>query len=435
MHDLAVIGAGWAGFNAALRARDLGLKTCLIERSLVGGTCLNSGCIPTKALIQSAKIYSLTKKSASFGIEIGASSAVNFVKIQERKDKIIQQLRQGMQGSLKDIDFIASDAEFLSATEIRVAGGVIKAKNVIIATGSRPAELSSLKFDGKKIISSDDILNLKEIPGSLLIVGGGVIGCEFASLFAALGAQVEIVEKMPQILPGFDSEIARKITSIFKKKGIKVNTAADVTNVDLNSFDLVLVCVGRSSRTEGLRLEKIGIVLERGKIIVDRYLRTNIDSIYAAGDCTGKIMLAHFAAYQGCVAAENIAHANNPKTAEDKNVPSCIFTDPEIASVGIGEDEARAKGTDLQIHKFDFLGSGMARILDEAEGFIKIISDKKTKILLGASIIGPRATELIAVLGLAVSNCLTITQIRETIFAHPTLSESIHEAVNPFHAI
>jgi dihydrolipoamide dehydrogenase len=429
MYDLAVIGAGWAGFNAALRAKELGLKTCLIERSHVGGTCLNSGCIPTKALIQSAKIYSLVKMSADFGIEISGSSLANFAKIQERKESLIQQLRSGMKASLKDVDFISGDARFLSSTDLKVGEQVIKAKYSIIASGSEPSQLNSLKFDGKKIISSDDILDLKEIPASLLIVGGGVIGCEFASLFSIFKARVAIVEKLAQILPGLDSEIARKITSIFKKKGIKINTLADAATVDLNSFDLVLVCVGRASRTGGLGLEKTGVRLERGRIAVDPYLKTSEENIYAAGDCTGKIMLAHYAAYQGRIAAENIARPDSRREAGETGIPNCIFTDPEIASVGISEEEAKDKALDIQISKFDFLGSGMARILDETEGLIKIISDTKTKKLLGGSIIGPRATELIAILGLAFSSGLTITQIKETIFAHPTLSESIHEAL------
>jgi len=336
---------------------------------------------------------------------------------------------------LKGIDFVNGDAQFISPTEIKIGQEVIKSKQAIIASGSRPAGLGSLKFDGKKIISSDDILNLKEIPESLLIIGGGVIGCEFASLFAALGTQVTIAEKLPQILPGMDPEVSRRITAIFKKKGIKVNTAVDAASFDLNSFDLVLVCVGRASCTEGLGLENIGIGLERGRVIVDEYLKTSVDNIYAAGDCTGKVMLAHYAAYQGCIAAENIIHPDNRKIAAARAVPNCIFTDPEIASVGISEDEAKTSGRDVIISKFDFLASGMARILDEAEGFIKIISDKSIKTVLGASIIGPRATELIGILGLAVNNNLTITQIQDTIFAHPTLSESIHEAVNSSHAI
>ena len=427
-YDLTIIGAGWAGFNAALRAKESGLKICLIEKSQIGGTCLNLGCIPTKALIQSAKIYSLAKKSDNFGIEI-SDAKVNFLKIQERKDRVIQQLRSGIQFMLKGIDLINGEANILSNHELKVADRAIQTRSILIASGSKPIELSSIKFDGKKILSSDDILNLKDIPKSLLIIGGGVIGCEFANLFSIFGAQVSIVEMMPQLLPGVDKEIARRIETIFKKKGIKINTNTDATTVDLKNYDLVLLCIGRAANTQSLGLEKLGVKLEKNKIVVDEYLKTSVDNIYAAGDCTGKIMLAHFAAYQGNIAAQNIANPGAPKKADNLNIPNCIFTDPEIASVGISEDDAQNKGIEIKVSKFDFLGSGMARILDETEGFIKVISSKKTEEILGASIIGPKATELIATFALAITNKLKIQDIKNTVFAHPTISESIHEAL------
>jgi dihydrolipoamide dehydrogenase len=428
MYDLTIIGAGWAGFNAALRAKELGLKVLLIEKAQVGGTCLNRGCIPTKTLIQSAKVYTLSKKSDNFGIEL-ANIRANFPKIQERKNKIIEQLRSGMQFMLKGIDYLNVEAHILSPQELKAGEQVIKTKFILVATGSQPQELPGLKFDGKKIISSDDILNLKEIPRSLLIIGGGVIGCEFASLFANLGSQISIVELMPQLLPGIDKEVAKKLETIFKKRGIKVSTNTDAKTLNLNDYDLVLLCVGRIPQISGLGLENAGINLERNRICVDENLKTGVANIYAAGDCTGKIMLAHFAAYQGRIAAENIANPKNPKKADNETVPNCIFADPEIATVGLSEEEARNQGIDIEINKFDFLGSGMARILDEAEGFIKIISDKKTNQILGAAIIGPRATELIGILTLAISTRLKVSQIRDTIFAHPTLSESISEAI------
>lgn len=352
-YDLTIIGAGWAGFNAALKAKELGLKVAIVEKSQIGGTCLNSGCIPTKTLIQSAKVFSLAKKSATFGIEISDPKA-NFTKIQERKVKVIEQLRLGMQSLLKGIDLVNGEAKILSNHEITVGSQTINTKFILIASGSRPIELSSLKFDGKKILSSDDILTLKEIPRSLLIIGGGVIGCEFASLFQALEIQVSIVEMMPQILPGLDKEVARKLETIFKKKGIKVNTATDATTLGLKDYDLILLCIGRSANTQSLGLEKLGLKLEKNKIVVDEYLRTSISNIYAAGDCTEKIMLAHFAAYQGSIAAENIAKQENQNKADNSIVPNCIFTDPEIASVGLSEDEAQNQGIELKLNKFDF---------------------------------------------------------------------------------
>ncbi|MDI6758427.1 MAG: dihydrolipoyl dehydrogenase [Candidatus Omnitrophota bacterium] len=427
MYDLTIIGAGWAGFNAALRAKELGLKVCLVEEEMLGGTCLNKGCIPTKALIQSAKVFALSKKSEIFGLKRLAPE-IDFSKAQERKNNLIKQLACGMQYLLKGTDFVNSKAEILSPGEIKAGDKIIKTGFTLIATGSKPVELFGCEFDGIKILSSDEMLSLKEIPGSLLIIGGGVIGCEFASLFSSLGSKVEITEKMPQLLPGEDREIAKKIEVIFKKKGIKVNTNTDALAFNLNDYDLVLVCVGRQPRLDIPGLEGSGVKIDKGRVIVDDCLKTNIDNIYAAGDCTGKIMLAHFAGFEGRRVAENIANAG--KKIQTLVVPSCIFTDPEIASVGMSEERAEECGIDIDIKRFDFLGSGMARILDETEGFIKIISDKKSSQILGASIIGPKATELIGILTLSLSAGLKISQIQDTIFAHPTLSEAIGGAIS-----
>lgn len=427
-YDLAIIGAGWAGFNAAIEAKKSGLKTVLIENDKIGGTCLNRGCIPTKTLIRSAKIYSLAKKSNNFGIEINEPK-INYPEIIDRKNKIVLELGRGMEFMLKGVDFLPGQARILTPNTIKVGGQELAVKFMIIASGSEPCQIKGLDFDHNKVVSSDDILNLREIPKKLLIVGGGVIGCEFASLFSTLGAQVSIIEKMPQLLPGIDNEIAKKLENILRRKGIKVNTGTDALGVDLNQFDLVLVAVGRVARINGLGLEDCGITIENKKIKVDDFLKTNIANIYAAGDCTGKICLAHFASYQGVTASYNIAHPVSQKKCDNAVVPNCIFTDPEVSSVGINEEEAKAREIETVAHKFDFLGLGMARILDEAQGYIKIISDTKTGFVLGGSIIGPSATELIAPLTLAISNSLKASQIRETIFAHPTLSECIHETL------
>lgn len=426
MYDLAVIGAGWAGFNAALKAKELGLGVCLIEQSNVGGTCLNKGCIPTKTLIQSAKIFALSKKLHNFGIEAGESKLI-FSKVQERKESIIAHLQKGMKFMLKDIDFINANAKFISNEEISAGTETIKAKYFLIATGSQAIELPSIKFDSKKILTSDDILNLKELPASLLIVGGGVIGCEFASLFSTLGSKVTVVEKMPQLLPQEDKEISRRIELSFKKKGIQVHTNTDVASLNLDKYELILVCVGRFPVLKRMSLENAGLNIENNKLVVDDYLRTNVSNIYAAGDCTSKIMLAHYASYQGEIAAWNIARQDLPKKADNSYIPNCIFTDPEIASVGLNEDTAKGRGIEVLVKKFDFLASGMARIIDETEGFIKIICNKKTEEIVGASILGPRATELIGILTLATSCRLRPNVFSDVVFAHPTLSESIGE--------
>lgn len=427
-YDLAIVGAGWAGINAAQKAKALGLRVVIIEKDILGGTCLNRGCIPTKSLFYSAKLYTLAQKSKNFGIGISAQQ-IDFLHVQARKEKIVSQLLGGLGIMLKGIDVINGEAQILSNNTLRVNNRELKAGFILIASGAGPVELKEIKFDGLKILSSDEILNLKEIPPSLLVIGGGVIGCEFASIFSKLGTRVTIVEKMSQLLPGEDKEVARKLEVIFKKKGIEVNTNTDAGKIDFSRYALAVVCVGRTPKTNGLGIEQLGMKLERGKIVTDEYLRTNIPNIYAAGDCTGKIMLAHYAAYQGRVAAENIADPDNLKKCDNPDVPSAIFTDPEIASIGLNEDNAKAKGIDAAVNKFDFLGSGMARILDETEGFIKIVSHKDTQRIIGASIIGPQATELIAILTLAVSAGLKTQQIRNTIFAHPTLSESIHEVL------
>ncbi|MDP2941301.1 MAG: dihydrolipoyl dehydrogenase [Candidatus Omnitrophota bacterium] len=428
-YDLAIIGAGWAGFNATRRAKKLGLKVCLIEKSALGGTCLNRGCIPTKALLQSTKAYSLAKKSPSLGIEI-PELKINLAKIQERKNKIIRQLQAGMQSLLAGIDYVNSPARLKSDHEISLEGRTISAKYTIVATGSQPVELAALKFNRKNVLSSDEILEISELPQSLLIAGGGVIGCEFASFFAALGTRVTIVEKMPRLLPAEDQEVSQKITALFKKKGISVNVNADAAGFNPGQFGLILSCVGRIAATSGLGLEELGVKMERGRVITDEYLRTNIANILAAGDCTGRIMLAHYASYLGIIAAENCAAPEHPRKCDNFNIPNCIFTDPEIASVGLSDEAAKEKNIAVNIHRFDFLASGMARILDETDGFLKIISSKDSGEIIGASIIGPRATELISALTIAVTNRLEISQLKNTIFAHPTISESIHEALS-----
>ena len=432
MYDLAVIGAGWAGFNAALEAKKYGLKVALIEKDKIGGICLNRGCIPTKALIQSAKVYSLSQKSAKFGIEI-TDSKINLPEIQKRKEAIVGQLGKGIEFMLRDIRLLKGEARFSSNEELIIGEDKVKAKHIIIASGSRPLQLPDLKFDGKKIVSSDDILNLNVIPESLLIIGGGIIGCEFASLFSILGTDVTIVELMPHILPQEDKEIAKRLEGIFKKRGIKIYVNTDVRTMNLEEYELALQCVGRAPELEGLDLNKAGVQTQKfklasAKIITDEHMNTTVPNIFAAGDCAGGKQLAHAAAYQGRIAAKNIARSSRLKQIDSRLIPNCIFTMPEVASVGITEQETKENGIEPKINKFDFLGSGMARIMDEAEGFIKIVSDKNTGDILGASIIGPKATELIAIITVAIQSHLKLSQLRSIVFAHPTLSESIQEA-------
>ena len=432
-YDLAVIGAGWAGFNSALKAKALGLKVALIEKEQIGGTCLNRGCIPAKALIQSSRVYNLAKRSGIFGVK-AAEPEIDLAQIHSRKNKIIEQLRQGMSFSLRGIDLLSGEARITGSNTLRVGAKDSSSRFMLIATGSKPAQLKGIRFDADKIVSSDDMLASESVPGSLLIIGAGAIGCEFANLFASFGSKVTIVEMMPQLLPGIDKEAARKAEAAFKKKGIEVVTSADANRFDLSRYDKVLLSVGRSAVTEGLGLEQLGIKTEKGMVIVDDSLKTSIPNIYAAGDCASRIMLAHFAAYQGCIAAENMAAgpSGNLKRSDERCVPACIFTEPEIGAVGLTEDEAKERKIDINVNKFDLLGSGMARIMDEANGFIKIISFKGTEEVAGASIVGPRAAELIGILAVAVQSRLKTSQIRDTIFAHPTLSEGIISALKGY---
>ncbi|HOX54213.1 MAG TPA: dihydrolipoyl dehydrogenase [Candidatus Omnitrophota bacterium] len=427
MHDICIIGAGWAGYSAAIKAKELGLAVCLVEKKKIGGTCLNQGCIPTKVLVQSSRIFSHIKDSSVFGVEVEGAE-VNFDKIQQRKSAIVDKLAKGMQFQLssKGVEIIQGEAKIVSADEVLVDSKSIKAKNIIVAVGSRPVELPFLKFNQKNVVSSDDILDLKFIPESLLIVGGGVIGCEFANIFASLGSKVTIVEILEHILPNEDKDIAKKLELALKRKGVKILTKTDVKTVALDKFEKVLVCVGRAANTTIEGMEKIGVKIDKKGILVNEFLQTNIPNIYAVGDCIGGHQLAHVAAYEGETAVENISGKNIP--VDYSAVPNCIFTDPEVASVGLTEEVAAAKGVQYQIAKFDFLGSGMAHILDETDGFIKVLFDSNSREILGAAIIGPKATELIAVFSLAIKSKLKISQINDTIFAHPTLSEAIREA-------
>lgn len=434
MYDVIVIGSGWGGFNAAIDAARRGLSTCIIEKDVLGGTCLNYGCIPTKVLVASASHLYDIRHSLEFGIETDVSKVI-FEKIIARKEAIISRLRQGLSGLIrtKKINFILGHAKLLDATHISVLDNVIEAKHIILATGASARSLPNLKFDGQHILSSTDLLDLKAVPKNLLVIGGGVIGCEFASIYSELGAKVTIVEILERILITEDKEVSIKMQLGFKKKGVEVFTATDFSIINLNSFEKVLLCVGRAANLEGLGLDEAGVKYEKNKILADEYLRTNIPNIYAIGDCNGGLQLAHVAAYQGRLAVENILGKN--KKCDLTSVPSCIFTNPEIASIGLSEEKAMQAGFNVKIGKFNFLGLGMAHIKGQTDGFIKIVANAQNEEILGAVILGFGATELISALSLAARNKLTVSQIKETIFPHPTLSESIFEAADNFHAV
>lgn len=427
MYDLVVIGAGWAGFSAASYAAKNGFKTAIIEKDSLGGTCLNYGCIPTKAILNTTKLFSQFKKSAKFGITVSAPS-LDLARLNQRKNEVVSSLRGGLEFLIKSnkIDLLKGEAEIISQNQVKVDGQVLEAKYILIATGSRPMELPKIKFDGNTVISSTDALSLSEMPKKALIIGGGVIGCEFAEVFISFGAQVEIVELTANLLPGVDREIAKRLEVILKKRGAKISLNTDAATLSFSDYDKVLLCVGRTACSDCFK--DLSIQRDRGKIAVNEYLQTNIPNIYAAGDCIGGYLLAHVASYEGRLAVKNMAQGNKQKT-DYRAVPAGIFTNPEIACVGLSEEEARKNSSDIIVRKFDFRSLGMSYVIDEPEGFVKIISDKKEN-LLGASIIGPKATELIHVLALALHNRLTISQIHDTIFAHPTISEAIAETLS-----
>ena len=426
MYDLIVIGAGWAGFSAAEYAAQAGFKAALIDKDLLGGTCLNYCCIPTKTILNTTKLFSQFKKSDKFGINCGQID-IDLIRLNQRVKEINSQLRSGLEFRLKSrkIDFFKSPAELISPHQVKVEGSALGAKYILIATGSRPIELPRIKFDGIKIISSAEALELSSVPNKILIVGGGVIGCEFAEIFSSLGSNVEVVELTSGLLPGIDKEVAKKLEIILKKKGVKVSLNTDAATLDFGAYDKILLCIGRAPNSDCLG--NVEVKKERNRILVNEYLQTNIPNIYSAGDCIGGYLLAHIASYEGRLAVKNMFGANKEK-ANYRAVPSAIFTNPEIAVVGLSEEDARKNFGEIIIKKFDFRGLGMSYILDEVEGLVKIIADKDEN-LLGASIIGPKASELIHVLTLALKTQMKLAQVRDTIFAHPTISEAIADAL------
>jgi len=428
-HDLAIIGSGPCGYVAAIRAAQLGIKVSVFEKEHVGGVCLNWGCIPTKAFSATAGVLANIQRSAEFGINIKGFD-IDFSKAQERKNNIIKKLSSGIEMLFKarKIELVRTKAEL----------GKIDAKNILIATGSSPFQLPGMEFDGKSILSSTDMLELKSIPKSIVIVGGGVIGCEFASIFRQFGSEITIVEMMERLLPTEDEEISKKIEQIFKRKGIKICTGTKVEKIENNNVTLssgdtvsgekVLVSIGRVPNSEGLD----GITRDnKGWIKVDENFRTNVKNIYAAGDVIGGILLAHVASREGICAVEAMVGRN---TGIDYNViPSCIFTSPEIASVGMTEAKARADGLDVKARKFLFSAIGKAHVSGETEGFIKLVVDNKTDKILGAQLIGPHVTELVAEISPCIQFNITSEKLASVIHAHPTLSEAIQEVSEAVH--
>ncbi len=409
-YDCLIIGAGWAGFNAALKSARLGKKVCVVEEKEIGGTCLNRGCIPTKAFVFHSK------------------ARLPLTEIQKKKEEVVRRLQAGMEHLVKTnkIDYLRGRAVISKNGSISVGPDkIIRAKYVLIAAGSAPKELPSIKFDHNKVLSSDDMLLLADVPKRLLVIGGGFIGCEFASIFKRLGSEVAIVEATQQLLPGSDSQTAKKLLSIFQKNGLQVSLGVDAGSLNLNDYDKVLLSVGRKAVIEGLWEEGVGIKTEEGLIVVDRELRTGSRNVFAAGDCIGGYMMAHVAAYEGELAVNNMFLKR--RTRDYSVIPSSVFTQPEVASVGITEEEAKTFGANYRSAVVHFLSVGMAHIHGETDGFVKVLVDKKSGRVLGVSIIGPEASELVNIFSVIIKNNVTIKALKETIFAHPSISEIVAE--------
>ncbi len=442
--DVAVVGGGPGGYVACLRAAQLGARACVIEERELGGTCLNRGCIPTKSLLETARIYTEVQKAGQLGISIPGAS-IDFARAALRKDEVVNRLRKGVEALLKaaGAEVFVGRGSLLDAKVVGVSGSQrreISASKIILATGSEPARPGFFPFDENKVITSDEVLQWSELPESLLIVGAGAVGVEFACVFAAFGVKVTLVEMLEQVLPGMDADLAQELYRALRRKRVVVHIgtkieklevrnqgiAAEISQGETIEAEKALISVGRQPCSRHLGLEALGLVLERGFIEIDEHLRTNIDNVYAIGDVTGKNLQAHLASRQGVVAAENAL--GEEKVLNYDAVPACVFTEPEIGVVGLTEAQAREKGVEVKVGKFPFAASGKAQVLGETGGFVKIVGDGKSGQILGVHIIGPRATDLIAIGGLAIELKATVQSLAETIFAHPTISEAVKEA-------
>jgi len=447
--DIVVIGGGPAGYVAAIRASQLGGKVALIEGRNLGGICLNSGCIPTKFLLHSAEIYHSIKTAEQYGI---SAAGVNFdlSAMQARKKQVISTHVSGVKGLLRGnkIEIITGWAKLISPKQLEIDSGqgkkqVIQPKKLIIAIGSKPIALPIPGADSPTVMVTESLLNLDHLPKSLVIIGGGVIGVEMATVFSKLGCKVAIVEMMPHCIPTQDAELASILEDVLRKEGVQVCCSAQVSRIEDSEegkivffsegdieqkleAEAVAVCVGYRPNIEGLGLEACGIATNNGGIKVNQRMETNLGGIYAAGDVVGGMMLAYVGFVEGKVAAENAMGGDSKM--DYRAIPQCIFTSPEVAGVGLTEEEAIAQGYQIRIGRFPFIANAMATILGEHKGLVKIITERKYGQILGVHIIGPRATSLIPEVALAMKLEATFEDITATIHAHPTLSEAVWES-------
>ncbi|MDK2564571.1 dihydrolipoyl dehydrogenase [Romboutsia sedimentorum] len=448
---IAVIGGGPGGYVAAIKAAMLGAEVTVIEKRRVGGTCLNVGCIPTKALLASSSMLMNIREAKDFGINIEGEIKPDFKAIMARKDKIVNQLISGIEFLFekRGVNLVNGFGKLVDKNTIEVtkedgSKEMITADKIILANGSAPVVLPMFPYDKKRIITSDEVLGLEELPKSILIVGAGVIGCEIGQFLRTLGTEVTIVQRGKQILHFEDKDVAKQLQRQFKKDKIKVLTDSGMEKCEVVGDEVVstlsngkeiktqyvLMATGRKPNLDGSGVEDIGIELNRGKVVVDENLQTNVDGIYAIGDLIDTPFLAHVASKEGIIAVENAFGKN--KTVDYTAVPRCVYTEPEIAAVGKTERQLEEEGLEYNVGKFEFRGLGKAQAIGHFQGFIKILADKEDKII-GASIVGPHATDLLTELSLAVHLGLTVEQVGDVIHAHPTLSEGLMEALHDVH--
>jgi dihydrolipoamide dehydrogenase len=457
--DVTVIGAGPGGYVAAIRAAQLGLKAAIIEKDKeLGGTCLLRGCIPTKELLHSAEIVETVRTAEEFGV---TTSGVNFRfdAVQKRKDKIVRKLAKGVEYLMNKNKITVFKGtgrlEGKGRVSVTSADGKtqpVNTKHVIIATGSAPRTLPNLDIQAPRVVTSDEILELQEVPKSLIVLGAGAVGVEFASVYSRFGAQVTVIELLPRLVPIEDEEVSAELQKAFRKRGIKsmTNTRFESAKVGKDSVEIsykdaegkegklsaemLLVAVGRRPYTDGLGLENTKVELDRGYIKVDEHMRTAEPNVYAIGDVVPTPWLAHVASKEGILAVEHIA-GKNPRPINYNRVPNCTYCDPEIGSVGYSEAKAREKGHEVKVGKFPFSALGKAMILGETEGFVKVVADAKYDEILGVHIIGPHATDLLAEACVAVGLEATAEELGRIMHAHPTLSESVMEAAEAVHGL
>ena len=449
-YDVIVLGSGPGGYPAAIRASQLGKKVAIIEKEALGGICLNWGCIPTKALLKSAQVYEYVKHADKYGIK-AENANHDFGGVINRSRGVADKMSKGVTFLMKKnkIDVIMGFGKLKSATQVEVTaadGGkqVVEAKNIIIATGGRARELPSLKVDGKKIIEYRKAMSLPEQPKSMIVVGSGAIGVEFAYFYHSMGTKVTIVEFMPRIVPVEDEDISKELEKQYKKLGMTIMTNAEVTSVDTSGSgvkakvktqqgeqtleaDIVLSAVGVVANIEGIGLEECGIKTEKGKIVVDEFQQTNLKGVYAIGDCSPGQALAHVASKEGINAAEHIA-GHKPDVIDYNNIPGCTYCSPEIASVGYTEAKAKEAGYEVKVGKFPFMASGKASAAGNTDGFVKVIYDAKYGEFLGCHMIGNNVTELIAEAVVARKLETTSHEMLNAVHPHPTMSEALKEA-------